>query len=699
MSSDQIEPLDQAKLYLSKGKVDQALRLLKKHIKTAPQSADAHHFLGLAQYQLGQHTAAARSIEQAINLDPSDPVKHHNAGLVCLVRDRHEAAVLAFDQALAIDASYAEAWFNRGNAHRLLGQEQRAREDFQQALVIDPFFEDAHNNLGLSYKKTGELDAAVTAFENCLQIQPNHHLAMNNLGLVKQSLGDLTSAKQLFESAIKSAPNYAVAYINLGHLLQQEGDFHGAAEHYQTAYKLLPTIDLLAGYLAQAKGMICQWQGLEQLWKTIEKQITRGLLPCTPFAMLGGIDRLDLSQKLAGGYARRHIPDLALEPFAAAPPAAGKRKLRLGYLSSDFKDHPVAYLTVGIIENHCRDDFEVLGFSIGKPGDGPLGQRIRSAFDEFIDLSAMTDTQAAQTVRSYGLDIAMDITGYTDGCRPAILKSRVAPVQVNYYGFAGTMGTDFMDYIVGDAVLMPPGSESYYNEKIIYMPECHQPNDDQRPISDVPLTRAEHDLPDHAFVYCSFNKPYKILPNLFACWMRILHSVKGSVLWLQSTDDMVINNLRRAAQKADVDPQRLVFAGRTPTTADHLARYRLADLFLDTYPYTAHTTANDALWAGLPVLGLSGQTFAARVSESLLTTLGLADLVMHSLPQYETRAIELGLAPHELTVFRDRLAQGKAKSSLYKPRQLAGWLEQGLKAALTRYHEGQPPANIDVARL
>ena len=698
MPQNQMHPVEQAKLCLVKGKTDQAIRLLRKYLKSEPQSALAHHFLGLAQYERGEHQSAAESVARAISIDGTDPVIHHNAGLIAMALGHHQRAIDAFDEAIALDGNYAEAWFNHGNAYRQLGLEPQARADFEQALAIDPFFEDAHNNLGLSFKKTGELDAAVGEFERCLQIQPKHHMALNNLALTKQALGQVDQAKDLFEQALACEPAYAVAHVNLGHLLQQEGDFVAAATHYQAAYKLSPTLDLLAGYLAQSKGMICQWSGLEPLWQTIEKQITKGLLPCTPFALLSGIDNLALSQKLASGYAQRHIPDLELDAFEAPQAAAGKRKLRIGYLSSDFKDHPVAYLTVGIIENHNREDFEVIGFSIGKPGDGPLGKRIQAAFDEFVDLSAMTDTKAAQTVRSYGLDIAMDITGYTDGCRPAILKARVAPVQVNYYGYAGTMGTDFMDYIVGDETLMPAGSEAFYHEKIIYMPECHQPNDDQRPISDAPMTRQEHGLPPDAFVFCSFNKPYKILPKVFASWMRILKSVTGSVLWLQSTDDVVISNLKMAAQKAGVDNKRLVFAGRTSTTAEHLARYRLADLFLDTYPYTAHTTANDALWAGLPVLGLSGQTFAARVSESLLTTLGLPDLVMHSLAQYEARAIDIGCHPEQLDSLRQRLEQGKDTSALYKPRQLASWLEQGLKTALERHYNGLAPTAIKVTR-
>lgn len=698
MSSLKTHPLEQAQTLIAKGKLEQATRTLKSFLRQSPDSADGWHLLGLANYQAKRFDEAARLLAKAVSIEQNNPVMYNNAGLASLAAGQARGALAFFSKAIALDAQNVDGWFNRGNAHRQLNEQAQAQQDYRAALEIDPFFADARNNLGLSLRQSGHLVLACEQFELCLQIEPEHPYALNNLGLAKQALGDGDRAKSCFEAALKAAPNYPEAHINLAHLLQEHNDYATAVQHYMAAYKMVPELDFVVGDLAQSKAMICDWQNIDTLWTQIEKQIQRGKIPCSPFVLLSGLDRPDLSLKLASNYASKHVPTLDAPGFVPQTTGAAHRKLRVGYLSSDFKDHPVAYLTVGIIENHNREDIELFGFAIGQPGDGPLGKRIQSAFDEFIDLSTKTDAQAVEILRSYQLDIAMDITGYTAGCRPSILKARVAPVQVNYYGYAGTMGADFIDYIVGDAYLMPPGSEAHYSEKILYMPECHQPNDDQRPVSDAPTTRAEHGLPDNAFVFCSFNKPYKILPKVFESWMRILKSVQNSVLWLQSTDQAVIQNLRHAAQKLGIHPDRLVFAGRTPTTADHLARYRLADLFLDTYPYTAHTTANDALWAGLPVLGLSGQTFAARVSESLLSTLGLSDLVMRSLPEFEAKAIDIALNPEQLASLKQRLEQGKAQSALYKPAQLARWLETGLKIAHERAEQGLAPEHVVIPR-
>lgn len=689
---------EHARQLISRGKTEQAGRMIKQLMRQAPESAEGYHLLGLLEYQKRQFSEAVRLISKAVIIDPHDPVIRNNSGLALLANGQVNQAIESFSVAIDLEQNNADTWFNRGNAFREMGRHDDARRDYLKALAIDPFLADAHNNLGLSYRHSGETDLAVEQFELCLQILPDHPYALNNLGLAKQALGDTDTAKSLFEKALKAVPDYPEAHINLAHLSQEFNDYVKATEHYLVAYKQVPELDLLAGDLAQSKAMICDWHNLDALWAQIEKRIQKGAVACSPFVLLSGLDRPDLSLKLAAHYAAKHVPSLDVPVFTPPTKRDPSRKLRIGYLSSDFKEHPVAYLTVGIIENHCRNDVELFGFAIGQAGDGPLGRRIRAGFDHFVDVSGQTDAQAVQTIRSFGLDIAMDITGYTAGCRPSILKARVAPVQVNYYGYAGTMGADFIDYIVGDAYLMPPGSEVYYQEKIIYMPECHQPNDDQRPISDVSTTRADHGLPDKGFVYCCFNKPYKILPKVFDSWMRILKAVKHSVLWLQSTDQTVMQNLRLAAKKSGIDPERLIFAGRTPTTSEHLARYKHADLFLDTYPYTAHTTANDALWAGLPVLGLSGKTFAARVSESLLSTLGLPDLVMRDLREFESKAIDIGSNPAQLVEYRERLERGKSNSSLYKPAQLARWLEQGLRSAFDRYENGLQPEHIVIAR-
>lgn len=689
---------EQIQSLIARGKLEQASKLLKHLMRQAPEFGQAHHLAGIIAYKKQDFAQSTRLLSKATELEPNDPNIHHNAGLAWVARNQFDNALTHFSKAIDLNAQYAEAWLNRGNVYRHLNNQALAQADYFQALTADPFLADAHNNLGLSFRSEGKLNEAIEHFEQCLAIDPGHCFAMNNLALALQALGKREQARALFESAIELAPDYTIAHINLGHLLQQDGDFESAAHHYQLAYKLAPKLDLLAGDLAQTKAMICDWTGLEKLWREIEKRISTGGIPCSPFVFLSGSDRPELSLRVAKAYVEQHVPKLAVSTYEYRGSQISNRKMRIGYLSSDFKEHPVAYLTVGIIENHRRDRVELYGFAISKPGNGPLGTRIREGFDHFFDISEETDTQAVEILRSHDLDIVMDITGFTEGCRPSILKARVAPVQVNYYGYAGTMGADFIDYIIGDNHLMPSGSEVNYQEKIIYMPECHQPNDNKREISQDPIRRVDHGLPADAFVYCSFNKPYKISPTVFDTWMRIVKAVDGSVLWLQSTDPTVIGNLRREAQRSGVDPDRLVFAGRTPTTAEHLARYQLADLFLDTFPYTAHTTANDALWAGLPVLGLSGHTFAARVSESLLNTLGLSELVMHNLQEFETKAVDIGRNPEKLRHYREILERGKIESSLYKPAQLAAWLEEGLKTALDRFEKGLRPEHIVIAR-
>lgn len=698
MSSLKTHPLEQARLLIAKGKLEQASRVLRLFLRHTPDSAQAMHLLGLAHYQSKRFDEATKLLCKAIELSDDDPAMLNNAGLACLAARKTSTALQCFNQALVLNDKDANTWFNRGNAYSQLNDHAMAKKDFQQALEIDPFFADAHNNLGLCMRQIGALGQAVKQFELCLEIQPRHHYALNNLGLAKQALGQNDAAKSLFEAALEAEPNYVEAHINLAHLLQIEDNLCAALNHYAAAYKLAPDLDFVLGDLAQSKAMVCDWNNLDTLWTQIEKQIQRGRIPCSPFAMLSGVDRADLSLTLAQNYSKQHIPTLDVKKFEPQRETVANRKLKVGYLSSDFKDHPVAYLTVGIIENHNRTDIETFGFAIGRPGDGPLGKRIQKSFDTFVDLSDKSDAQAVDILRSYDIDIAMDITGYTAGCRPSILKARIAPVQVNYYGYPGTMGSAFMDYIIGDKYLMPSGSEGFYQEKIIFMPECHQPNDDKRDISQIPTKRSDHGLPERGFVYCSFNKPYKISPKVFETWMRIIQAVDNSVLWLQSTEPVVIDNLRRAAKRCGVDPQRLIFAGRTATTSEHLARYLLADLFLDTFPYTAHTTANDALWVGLPVLGLSGQTFAARVSESLLSTLGLPDLVMRNLREFEEKAISIGHSPEQISHYKERLARGKIESSLYKPSKLAAWLEKGLRMAYDRFENGLAPDHIVIPR-
>ena len=711
--------ISQAHGLLERGKLEQASRLLKQALRDPANSIAGHYYLGLIEYQRHHYLQAADLIEKALNLNASDPSMFNNAGLAWLAGDRPVQAVRAFSHAIALDPNYVQAWFNRGNAWRARKDLLSARADYLQALALDPYLASAYNNLGLVFQQAGDFAQAIEHFEKSLQIQPDYAIAINNLGLARQTLGQTDMALEHYRDALALAPDYVEAHVNAGNLLQQAGRYSQALHHYGSAYKLSPQLDLLLGNLIFCRAMMCDWQDFGLLWRQLAKQVAKGAIPCSPFVMLGGCDDARLTLQLARKYSEVHVPSVDSPPYQDVHnhrmdkaddqqinkttdwpkphrTNPSKRKLRIGYVSSDFREHPVAYLMVGILEQHDRNAFEVLGFAIGTPGQDPLGQRIRASVDNFIDLSLATDQQAIETIRAHELDIAIDLNGYIDGCRPGIFKARIAPIQVNYYGYPGTMGARFIDYIVGDRHLMPAGFDVFYQEKIIYLPQSYQPNDDQRPIAESSGSRSDHGLPEDAVVFCCFNKPYKITPAIFECWMHILKAVPNSVIWLQSSDETVIGNLRRVAQKAGLPPARLVFAGRVATTSDHLARYRLADLFLDTLPYTAHTTANDALWAGLPVLGLSGQTFSARVSESLLTALGLSDLVMRTLPEYQAKAIELARQPEKIAELRKRIKQGKQDSALYRPAQIARWLEQGLQAAHTRYAQGLKPDHIVV---
>ena len=743
MRSTSTDLISQAHDLIERGKLEQASRLLKQALRDPANSPAAYYYLGLVEYQQHHYLKAAELIEKALSLNASDPAMLasmlNNAGLAWLSGDRPEKAVRAFSMAIECDPNYVQAWFNRGNARRAGKDLSAARADYLQALELDPYMASAHNNLGLVLQQAGEVLLAIEHFEKSLQIQPDYVIAINNLGLAKRVLGQTDAALEHYRNALARVPDYVEAHVNAGNLLQQTGRYDLALHHYASAYKLAPQVDLLLGNLIFCRAMMCDWQDFNALWRQVARHVAKGAIPCSPFVMLGGCDDARLTLQLARRYSEVHVPLIDSPPFQDAQSrlidkvhgASGsepeeesrdeskdglreglregtetqtcshhtsvkKRKLRIGYVSSDFREHPVAYLMVGILEQHDRDAFEVMGFAIGAPGQDPLGQRIRASVDRFVDLSSVTDQQAIETIRAHELDIAIDLNGYIDGCRPGIFRARIAPIQVNYYGYPGTMGAPFIDYIVGDRHLMPSGFDAFYQEKIIYLPQSYQPNDDQRPIAEAVGNRSDHGLPQDAVVFCCFNKPYKITPPVFDCWMQILKAVPDSVLWLQSTDLTVIGNLRKATQKAGLNPERLVFAGRVATTAEHLARYRLADLFLDTLPYTAHTTANDALWAGLPVLGLSGQTFSARVSESLLTTLGLPDLVMRTLPQYQARAIELAKHPEQRAALRKRLEQGKQDSALYRPAQIARWLEQGLQIAHARYTQGLKPDHIMV---
>jgi len=431
--------------------------------------------------------------------------------------------------------------------------------------------------------------------------------------------------------------------------------------------------------LLHAKMKICSWSGLAESLEDISKKVVANERVVNPFPLLALNDDALLHKKCSEIYIQSRYPfNPVLEPISKRPQ---NQKIRIGYFSADFKNHPVAFLIAELFEIHDRSQFEIYAFSLLKAADD-MGGRLKLAFDHFIEVGNKSDIEIAQLSRGLNIDIAVDLTGITDSSRTGIFSYRAAPIQVNYLGYPGTMGADYIDYIVADKTLIPVESQSCYLEKVVYLSNSYQVNDRKRLISDRQFTKQELGLPENGFVFCCFNNNFKILPATFDGWMRILSTVEGSVLWLLQDNSWVVENLKKEAKKQGIAADRLVFAERLPLP-EHLARHRQADLFLDTFPYNAHTTTSDALWAGLPVLTLMGKSFASRVAASLLNAIGLPELITNTQEEYEALAIELAMNPQKLADIKLKLAHNRLTTPLFD----TPLFTKNLESAYTKMYE------------
>ena len=448
-------------------------------------------------------------------------------------------------------------------------------------------------------------------------------------------------ALSALNQAIALDPNFAEAYANRAAVLEEMGSWESAKANYERALSLRPDFGFLMGHRAHLAAQLCDWRDREAVVADLSARILRDEPACAPFPFLALSASAPLQQRCAQIWVRRRCP-----PQQALGPIERRKRherIRVGYFSPDFREHAVAYLTAELFETHDRSKFEVTGFSLGVDTQDSLRQRLERGFERFIDVRQASDRDIAALARRLEIDIAVDLAGFTKGARPKIFALRAAPLQVGYLGFLGTMGAPYMDYLLTDEVTIPPADRIHYSEQLLYLPS-YQVNDSRRPINAGLVTREALRLPGQAFVFCCFNASYKISPLMFANWMRILQRVPGSVLFLLKENDTAMANLRAEAAARGVEPHRLVFGGRLPVPL-YLARYQHCDLFLDTLPYNAGTTASDALWAALPVITCRGATFAGRVGASLLTAVGMPEMIASDLPQYEEMAVELGIAP------------------------------------------------------
>ncbi|HUO92301.1 MAG TPA: tetratricopeptide repeat protein [Rhizomicrobium sp.] len=675
------------------GRHDEALASYDTAIGLNPEFADAHYSRGIVLDQLKRLEEALASFEAAIRLKPGHAAAHTNRGIVLYDLKRFEEALASYDAAIAHGPEDANAHYNRGNALAALKRHEEALASFDAALALKPDHIVALNNRGVSLTELKRHKEAVASLDRAIACEPRYLEAHNNRGIALNDMKRYGEALAAFDAALALAPNFASAHYGRAVTLNEMKRSAEALESYSRALALDPGSPFLLGKLVHMKMTLCDWCSFTADVEALVEGVGAGKKVTPPFQLLAAVDDPALHRKAAQIYALESVPlGKALPPIAKRPK---RHRIRIAYFSADFHDHATAVLMAELFERHDRARFELSAFSFGPDRDDPMRRRLVRSFDRFLDVRARSDREVAMLAREREIDIAIDLKGYTGDERHAIFAYRAAPIQASYLGYPGTMGAPFMDYLIADPTLVPESDRALYAEKIATLPCSYQPNDTKRVISEKKFTRAELGLPRTGFVFCCFNNSFKIVPETFASWMRILAAVEGSVLWLLEDNDIARANLVKEAAALGIDADRLVFAPRLPLS-EHFARHRAADLFLDTLPYGAHTTASDALWAGLPVVTLKGASFASRVAASLLKAVGMPEMIAATRADYEGLAIALARDPERLGALKAKLVANKRVMPLFDIQRFTRDIEALYAAMYDRYQSDLPPEHISL---
>ena len=675
------------------GRADDAIADYDRAIAIRPSYAMAFNSRAGALNDLARHAEAIASYDRAVALNPDFAIAYSDRGNVLSDLKRHDEAIANYDRAIALKPDFAEAFNNRGTALSAVGRHDEAIANFDRAIALKPDYAAAFNNRGVALNDLRRHVEAVASYDRAIALRPRDADAFVNRGNALRDLGRPDEALACYERAIALNPDSAAAFNSRGSLLGTLGRPDEALASYLRANTLSADHPFLPGNMLHTQMQMCDWTDLDSRFEQVILGVVRGAESCPPFALLAMPSTAEQQQRCAQIYAAGQC---AVRPtFPGRKSEHGHQHIRLGYFSADFHNHATAYLIAELIERHDRLQFEVIGVSFGPARDDVMRRRLSRAFDRFLDVSNLPDRQIADLAREHQLDIAIDLKGFTADSRPGIFGWQPAPVQVSYLGYPGTMGCAAIDYIVADPVLIPEGDRQFYSEKIVYLPDSYQVNDRKREIAARVYTRRELGLPESGFVFCCFNNNFKITPDLFAVWMRLLRRVPGSVLWLLEDNAFARSNLQRTAEQHGISPERLIFAPRVGL-AEHLARHRVADLFLDTFHCNAHTTASDALWTGLPVLTCLGNTFAGRVGASLLTAIGLPELITNSHAEYEALAVTLATRPDKLDAIKNKLSEQRLTCPLFDTSRFTTNLEDAYVQMWRRHQEGLAPEHIHV---
>ncbi len=714
----------------AEGRFDKAITLSRAAIEIAPNRAKPHNLLGKALHRARQDLAALESFQAAIACEPTFAEAHGNRANVLIDLGRPADAVEGFDRALALDPNAIEDWCNRGAALQELGRTADAIASFERALALVPGFvpalvgragalatlgrneealadydralagnagqAEAWHGRGLVHKQLGRFAQALADLDRALKLKPDDPGILGGRAATLNACRRYEEALACADAALAIAPQQVDALFVRATIRLSLKRYADAVSDYDEVLRLKPDHRLAFGGALWCRLLCCDWSRSDGLAAALRDRIVRERSIVSPLAILATTP----DARAQRDYIRAFVEYQRRSPTAptVVRKAAAAPRIHVAYLSQDFNDHAVAHLAVELFERHDRTRFEISALSFAEDDRSEMRARLIGAFDRFIDVTERTDREVHQMIEGLGIDIAVDLGGYTEGARPFVLADRPAPVQASYLGFAGTSAAGFMDYLIADAVAIPPHLHTGFSEKIVSLPDSFMVSQSIGPLGSNLQTRAEVGLPDDAFVFCCFNNTWKISPGMFTIWMRLLREVERSILWLKDINEIATENLRTAARQAGVDPERLVFAPRLPLP-DHLARHRFADLFLDTLPFNAHTTANDALRAGLPVLTCRGATYAGRVAASQLHAIGLDDLVTESLEDYEALAAKLARDRNLLQSVRHKLQANARTCPLFDVDRFRRHLEAAYAEMWEISRRGEPARSFSVPSL
>lgn len=674
-----------------KGQFAAAAAAYRKLLQRHPNNADALHNLGAIELQKKNPSAALPLFDRAAEINPKNAAFWCNRGSALRDLERFDEALASFDCALEIKPDFVEALSNRGHTLLDLKRYEDAFSSYDLALAINPNYARAWTGRGTALQSLKRFDDAVACYDRALSLNPKDAVALYNRGNSLRGLNRLDEALLSYDRAIYINPDYSLAHSDRGFLLHRLGRFSDAITCFDRLLVIEPENASFLGERSLSKLSICDWTNLRSEFQRFAEVAVAGRNVAEPFSILPSPLDAKQQKRCAELYIQQKYPSVST---AWQPKAFKHNRIRLGYFSADFRDHPVGRAISGLIERHDRERFEIIGFALAKSKRDQVRIRLEKAFDLFFDISTISDRDVAAQARKMEVDIAIDLTGFTEGCRTGLFALRLAPIQVNYLGYAGTIGADYIDYIIADPTIIPEGHQKYYAEKIAYLPHTYMPSSAVSSVATRVCSRKEFGLPEDAFVFCCFNASYKITPEIFDIWMRVLHIVDSSVLWLGYNNNAVLENLRSEASVRGIGQERLFFTHTVREREDYLARFRLADLFLDTLPYNAHATACDALCAGLPVLTCLGTTFPGRVAASLLKAAGVPELIASNPHEYELMATRLALNPQQLLSLRQRLKKTHATCPLFDPVLFARNIEAVYVAMVKRQQSGLAPDHI-----